>query len=220
MINKGRGVTRWSKRSWANEFRKLQSTDGVAADRIGVVLEWYGKHMGGQYVPQAWCAESFRKKFVAIEGAMQRHKDTTKVYAPTDETLAIYNEVRTEAWPNGSIKDLPRLVVESYDNYKAWYAKFRRLSLDKVPNASHSAIQRFAEHIKLEVGHPTKFIKWWVLEVQKKIANWDGWDGSLPPYVWRADHTMFAKAGAKWSKEWDGQTKWWPLLCDVINEMK
>lgn len=224
IYDKGRGVTRWSKRSWANEFRKLQDTDGVSAERISEVLAWYGKHMGGEYIPQAYCAEAFRRKFVAIEGAMQRQQAAVKVYTPVGDTKAIYDEVRTLAWPNGCSKDLPKLIMESHANYATWYAKFKRLAagqgIDSLPNTLRTSLVKFAEHVKLEVCHPTKFIKWWVLEVQRKIVAWEGWEGTLPHYVWYAGHPMFSKAGAKWSKEWDGQTKWWSLLYSAIEDMK
>jgi hypothetical protein len=57
---------------WPNTFRLLRTRDKVDRSRIKEVLIWYARHIGGDYVPVAHCAKTFRTKFSRIEEAMNR----------------------------------------------------------------------------------------------------------------------------------------------------
>ena len=72
------------RRAWANEFRKLvYDTEKVGKDRVVVVLEWYRKNVGGEFVPVVQSGKSFREKFVKLEAAMERGKaNGQKGYTP------------------------------------------------------------------------------------------------------------------------------------------
>ena len=58
--------------SWANEIRKLSTTDGVNPRRIGDALDWYQDNIGGSYIPIIYSGAAFRNKFLALEDAMNR----------------------------------------------------------------------------------------------------------------------------------------------------
>lgn len=68
--------------SWAQEFRKMISVDKVDPQRLQEVLDWYCSkwreedlnRRGGNsdYLPVAFSAKTFRKKFLNIELAMER----------------------------------------------------------------------------------------------------------------------------------------------------
>lgn len=57
---------------WAMQFTMLNQRDGRTKKRIRSVLDWYLEHYGEDYVPEARCANTFRKKFCSIESAMNR----------------------------------------------------------------------------------------------------------------------------------------------------
>ena len=59
-----------NREAWARRFAALRAAVGDA--RLTSALRWYCANVGKPYVPQAFCAESFQKKFVAIEAAMAR----------------------------------------------------------------------------------------------------------------------------------------------------
>lgn len=65
-------------KSWANDFRLLKEKDGVDSQRIKKVLTWYRKNIGGQYVPEAFSASTFRSKFLKLESALERQKNPPK----------------------------------------------------------------------------------------------------------------------------------------------
>ena len=44
----------------------------MGKDRVNVVLGWYRKNVGGEYVPVVQSGKSFREKFVKLEAAMER----------------------------------------------------------------------------------------------------------------------------------------------------
>ena len=59
-------------KSWGKEIRKLNRIDGVDKERIAKALDWYGQHIGGQYVPVIESGKAFRDKFLRLEDAMTR----------------------------------------------------------------------------------------------------------------------------------------------------
>lgn len=61
-------------KSWANEFRRLEEDHGVSFERIGDVLLWYAKNIGGAFVPVVESGSSFRQKFEKLEAAIERSK--------------------------------------------------------------------------------------------------------------------------------------------------
>ena len=58
--------------TWAEAFRKLRVVDQVDEARLSNVLKWYCAHIGGEFIPQAYSADGFRKKFLPIEQAYKR----------------------------------------------------------------------------------------------------------------------------------------------------
>ena len=60
-----------SAAKWAHAFKKLRLGLDNDRPRIKKVLAWYVAHMGEPFVPEAFCADSFREKFVKIEARME-----------------------------------------------------------------------------------------------------------------------------------------------------
>lgn len=63
---------------WPTHFRKLNEIDQVPIPRIWEVLRWYGDHIGEEFVPECFSAESFRTKFNKLESAMTRQEPKKK----------------------------------------------------------------------------------------------------------------------------------------------
>lgn len=64
--------TKTQLNSWANEFRRLEQTNGVSIQRMKVALDWYETAVGGEYIPVIESGKSFREKFIKLENAMER----------------------------------------------------------------------------------------------------------------------------------------------------
>jgi hypothetical protein len=57
---------------WPDQFRKLHNVDKIPLLQINKVLDWYEEHIGQQYVPECFCATSFRSKFPKLELSITR----------------------------------------------------------------------------------------------------------------------------------------------------
>lgn len=53
-------------KSWTKEIAKFIAESDVSVEEFEKVLDWYCDHIGEEYVPQAYSAESFVKKFPSI----------------------------------------------------------------------------------------------------------------------------------------------------------
>jgi len=64
-------------RQWANVFRQMREVDGTSKKDIGETIVWYRKHIGEDYVPEAFSAATFRKKFNEgkFKSAMRRSQN-------------------------------------------------------------------------------------------------------------------------------------------------
>ena len=59
---------------WANIFRQMREVDGVTKGDIRKTIEWYEKHIGDEFIPEAFSASTFRKKYAEglFTSAMRR----------------------------------------------------------------------------------------------------------------------------------------------------
>ena len=61
-------------RQWANTFRQMREIDKVSEKDIREAITWYRKYIGEDYIPEAFSAVTFRKKFAEgmFTSAMKR----------------------------------------------------------------------------------------------------------------------------------------------------
>ena len=59
-------------KTWNRQFKDFYHNFTRDKKIIKKVLIWYCKHIGEEHIPEAFCVESFCKKFVRIESAMNR----------------------------------------------------------------------------------------------------------------------------------------------------
>lgn len=90
---------------WASHFRKLNEIDKVPFSRIREVLKWYEEHIGEEFVPECYSAESFRIKFNKLESAMERSGSEKKKKTP--------KRIGTAKPQEGKYKNILRTVVNS-----------------------------------------------------------------------------------------------------------
>lgn len=50
-------------RQWASIFRQMREIDGIPKKDIRETIEWYRKYIGGDFIPEAFSATTFRKKY-------------------------------------------------------------------------------------------------------------------------------------------------------------
>lgn len=62
-------------KSWCNEFRRLEQDHGVSFERMGNVLLWYEKNIGGAFIPIVESGSAFKQKFEKLEAAIERSKN-------------------------------------------------------------------------------------------------------------------------------------------------
>ena len=73
--------------SWISQFKKLRISKGMDKRRIKQTLNWYiEQDFGDRYLPKAYSAESFNKKFLQIEDKMKQSQDPNqrKSHKPGD----------------------------------------------------------------------------------------------------------------------------------------
>ncbi len=84
---------------WINHFHELRK-GGIKKKRIIKVLDWYIKHFGEEYIPEALTAGGFRNKFFRIETAMDKSVERTKKKEGRQSRTRI---VRTVVMPDDCI---------------------------------------------------------------------------------------------------------------------
>jgi hypothetical protein len=63
-------------KSWETDIRKLSTVEKISFDRARLAMKWYEKNQSGRFTPVVECGRSFRDKFLRIEAAMERDKNT------------------------------------------------------------------------------------------------------------------------------------------------
>lgn len=200
----------WSRKSWAQEFRRLHDEE-VNETYSGEVLDWFCAHIGQEYVPQTWSAKSFRLEFSKVEAAMERDRKRNPVVTVSANATKIVNRIKHLHWPKGSATQLPIVVQLSIDKIQ----KFRKHLLNRVmpdsPLASLSGKVRAAvrayEHV-IEV-----YLK---NNVYRRIAHWEKWNGNLIPYAWSPQSESVMANGRELAKKFTGKSENWDKLLKEI----
>ncbi len=86
-------------KQWAEEFRKLRVKDQVSKAEIKRTLIWFMSNLTERYVPQAYSADSFRKKFDSIHARMTAEQSTR-----TEREGRVIQGVKERRLKDGSIE--------------------------------------------------------------------------------------------------------------------
>lgn len=155
---------------WRVHFRRLRQQDEIPKERIQTVLGWYCGHIGEEFVPLAYSADSFRSKFIRIEQAMKREFGDVTV-SPT--ARKIVERLEQLSWPKGSKSQLPKVVQLSLEGYRSFRKSLRG-------NNDDSTLSRF---ILRRLPSSEVFVREWMEDVHRQVAGWADWNGRLNSFV-------------------------------------
>lgn len=110
---------------WAEEFYHLRCM--ILDSEIEVVLEWYCANIGGEFVPWAHSAKSFRDDFPRIKDQMEMQRRINPAPLEVTETAKrILTDVQD--WFSGqNAVRLPQAVQKSLDGAKSFFLRLQEL---------------------------------------------------------------------------------------------
>lgn len=211
---------RWSAKQWAEEMRMLRETLDNS-DRLSQVLEWYARNVGGEFIPVAYSAETFRKKFAQIEAAMRRDPDREVELTSREATMVdqVWNELAHCPWPKGSRKTLRQSISRSVVAFNAC----RKLLIDECNRlADHpsNTIRGFSRVVKTHLG--SSFMRQWYQTVRDRVSNWEKWSGVFCSLEFTGLHHPQARTvGRMWAAEYCGNPDVWDRFlseCKGLNQ--
>jgi hypothetical protein len=164
---------RWSLIKWAKEISLLRGE--VGSERLAPALAWYTAHIGGEYIPESYCAKSFRDKFLRIESAMKRDAKQNPQVTISPATESAVRRLHRLTWPKGSRIQVSTLVQASADAIKAL-----RTRLSKHAGNLERADGALYRHL----SDPDFHAEQWAARVHARICNWPEFNGKLAPFVW------------------------------------
>ena len=198
---------------WADVFRKLHLVDGIPTEDIRHALVWYEEHIGEKYVPQAYSASGFRKKYVAIVAAMGRDNNgPQKNVIITEAVHSIQSRLGNLQWPGDEKKDEAIMIQQSLDNHDGFRDILNRL----VYEHRSEWMDKLTEYILTKLGHREHFVETWIRNIHNMAWRWGGWPGKLTSFVWNPHCKIFQSTAQGWIAEWCGMPwKWNELLEDI-----
>lgn len=120
-IGKFSGRLNYNK--WIMEFVKLE--ERYDQPTIMKVMDWYIKNIGKEFVPEAYCASSFRKKFDQIKKqADEVHVDVKEL---TERQQKFLRRLGRFNW-GGCERGLAKVVQTSFERYEV----FRKTMADGI----------------------------------------------------------------------------------------
>lgn len=206
--------------TWAAHIAKLRILDAVPEERITKTVAWYTTHIGDEYVPEAYTAASFRKKYPAIEAAMKRDAGATVEVTPDAEVVA--GRLRMLGWPKGASGRVPQVAQASLDTYRAWVTGFRRF-IDIVkeggvdmPPKERKRLERFMAVVWDKIPQSRQFVQGWLTDVHNRVAHWDDWDGDLMKFVFNPNSKRWHATGRGWAEAFSGNPDYWDRMVDIM----
>lgn len=212
---------------WAVEFKRLLAK----RDRSEVwkVLDWYIDNLGQEYVPDAFSAESFRKKYERIEVSMCSDPDAVEV---SKEGESILNLLKQTWWPKGADIELPVVVQKSFGNYSKFLDSLKKLKAfvnerqAKCPDeedkmaVKYRRLHLFLNHLFTtgKVQNPIPFVTNWFLMINNSVVSWPAWEGGLGRYIWKATSPRFQQIARNWSAEWARDSRLWDMVEEMLKD--
>lgn len=213
VIKDRRRVQAWNRIAWANQFRILREELSQDLQRVDKVLTWFCENIGKEYTPEAFCGETFRKKFDRMEKAMARTAPSVVV---SDKALQVCELVRHRHWPKGSASQLPAVAQASLDNLSRLHQGLHALA---VPINGDYRWVPYAEAAlsNLQLSS-VDLVAQWLLAVSGRIANWETWSGDLRYFTFSRSHKDFQARGREWMDAYCGNPNVWDKLMEAIDD--
>ncbi len=227
--NKAKVHRGYSLKAWADEFRRIRTVDGIEDQRVERVLGWYLENIRSKFCPLAFSAESFRRKFLNIEACYERTAGPNVIISP--EAKAVTNKILRLRWPSTTKDQLEKSVQVCLDAYKEFVASLRivmtdtpmlkgeqgvRITAKTSPDDDKKTIA-FVKHLRQKLPAPARFVEVWFNETNKRIINWDGYDGDLRRFEIVVNDKRFLKYGRDIASSYCGDAKRFDTLLKAIS---
>lgn len=199
IVSSGRG-NGWSRSAWADSFRRLR--ERVGGDRITAALDWYIPHIGQEYTPLAFCAESFRTKFDKIEIAATRHAIRNPMVELDPKLERIVGRLKDLGWPGASVSRLAASATLTRGAFLALADSARAYAA----NAPPGPLKNRAASMAKQIGNAMDETEFWFMAVHRSVRNWADWSGDLLREAFTPNHRnagAFAEA-----QGWLNGTDW------------
>jgi hypothetical protein len=200
--------------AWAKQVALLRREATPA--RVLAAAQWYATAIGGQWVPQAYSAKTFREKFPAIEAAMERAavREPAALVVGARAT-GVLRRLEGLSWPKGSGPQVPQAVQLSLDRFTAWQAARDRVTEDQRAAACIRAY-KFGEYLQGTTPAPGAYVEAWFRRVHGMVQNWAGWSGRLSGMAWHMGHDEFQRVGRGWAEDYCGQPARWDAFHKLL----
>lgn len=188
-------VGRMSFKKWADEFTKLQKKHDDAT--ITKVMDWYVLNIGKEYVPEAYSAMSFRKKFDQIKKQVEDTPIGVGELSLREKKL--FDRVKNWQW-GGWDRYIPMVIKNSLTRYLSFRSKMVMLP-DKLKEKAKQSnrgsrllrLSRIVEHLLSsgKLGSPEPFLMNWLEHFQTIISK--GYEVSANRMVWGMNNPTYLK---------------------------
>lgn len=172
---------------WAKSFESLYKRCSDDRIRIDSVLSWLKHNIDKFDEPSIENARKFCSNciFNWIESMMNKgKKKEIKEVELIPRVQEVVNELLKESWPKGSSIKLPKVVQESYKNYKEFRYKVRqiysRTELENSTKTSERNLYNLVDLLLKRLTPPKEFILGWFKEYNTNVSNWSNWSGTIP----------------------------------------
>lgn len=207
-------IVRGRPSAWAHQILLLRTLDEIPPDRIQKVLDWFARRMGAEFVPVAYNAEAFRKKFLAIEEAMARDVVGTTTVSP--EAGRIAERLAMLGWPKGSAEMVSQAVQVCLEGYRGWVTRFKATTARLEAQKGQARLIRLAQHVDRVLPAPSQFVQGWMTEVNNRVSGWDEWSGDLKPFLYKPESKKFRSMGRGWAEAYNNDPDSWDRLIDMM----
>lgn len=206
--------SRYNAPAWARAFLKLRNEAGPKT--INAVLSWYCKNMGGEFVPVAYSAVSFRQKFSRIYDAMIRGNPGPEKVVINPEAEICLKEAGFPIWRGGEMKDELEFVQASLNNYENFCDALEDF-YENESGDSAAVANWLRGYLSAE---PVTAIANWIREVHSISLYWEQWDGSLLNWIWKPEQKLVRRRLRYAVAKFTGMPLDFDLLYTAINARK
>src|SRR5882672_1962206 len=202
---------------WARQFSLLRK-DGYGICQIEETLLWYTSQVGRPFIPQAFCAKSFRLKYPAILAAYGRWK-TENTQTPITEAARIAaTRLGRRGWPKGSKGQLPEVCQQSLDNLTDFANRLNGMRLPAEMSAGdRNLLARFIMHVRPKLAGAAFAVEQHLQTVNAALQGWDAWSGNLRAFVWHPDNKTVGRTGREWANRYAHRPELWDMLVATVS---
>lgn len=223
-LNQHHKLRKVNHSAWVSHFDKLSKTQ--TPERIQQVLQWYCDHIGGEFIPEAYSAKSFREKFKAIEHQMA---DDPMCVVVNDVCKELADRLLQEGqWPCNVRDVLPALVQQSWDEYTLFYIRLKKrkefLAVQYPPENGDDRVKWHRGQATLSLlnhlfavhffSDPYWFVKAWMVRIKFDLS----WRTILGRWlVFDPKSIIFHKMGQEATFAYCGEYSRWKMLIEEVN---